>query len=139
MNKIYNQRICLVKNEGEVRITARSVFDKENSNVKDSTFLWLYNITIDNFTCNNIKLIFGRWEVYDKYGKSELEDKVLIDNPCIIKADQSFECTNVIRLFSDSGIIYGKYFFLNMDSNEEFSVDIHSVSLDNGSEKRNWN
>ncbi|XVN42844.1 MAG: ApaG domain [Candidatus Rickettsia vulgarisii] len=139
MSKIYNQRTCLIKNEGEVKVTAQSIFDKESSNTKDSAFVWLYNIKIDNFTYNNIKLISGRWEVYDKYGKSELEDKVLIDNPCIIKADQSFECTNVIRLFSDSGLIQGKYFFLNMDSNEEFSIDIQTVSLDNGSEKRNWN
>ncbi|WP_341763687.1 ApaG domain [Candidatus Tisiphia endosymbiont of Beris chalybata] len=123
----------------EVKITAQSTFDHLSSNIKESIFVWLYHITVDNYTANNIKLVSGRWEIFDKYGKAELEDKALINNPYIIKAEQSFEGTNIIRLFSDSGLIYGKYFFLNLETHEEFYVNIEAVSLDNIVEEKRWN
>lgn len=143
MNSIYTKNsksnLLLTQIPAEVQITPQSTFDLLNSNIKDSVFVWLYHIKVDNYTPHNIKLVSGRWEIFDKYGKAELEDKALINNPYIIKAEQSFEGTNIIRLFSDSGLIYGKYFFLNLHTNEEFSVNIEPVSLDNIIQEKSWN
>ncbi len=138
MTNIYTQRTLLMPKTG-VRVVADSTFDPVNSNIKDSLFIWLYNIKVENYTADNIKVISGRWEIFDKYGKAELEDKALFNNPYIIKSGQSSQSTNIIRLFSDSGIIYGKYFFLNLHTKEEFFVDIETVSLDNRLEEKSWN
>lgn len=138
MTNIYNHRTLLIPTPG-VRIIAESTFDQFNSNIKDSLFIWLYHIKVDNSTPDNIKVIRGRWDIFDRYGKAQLEDKALLNNHAIIKAGQSSQCTNIIRLFSNSGIIYGKYFFLNLQTNEEFFVDIETVSLDSILESTSWN
>lgn len=138
MTNIYNQQALLTPLLG-VKITAESTFDPSNSSIKDSIFIWLYHIKVVNYTADNIKVVSGRWEIFDKYGKAELEDKALLNNPYVIKSGQSSGCTNIIRLFSDSGIIYGKYFFVNILTDEEFFVNIEAVSLDSILEGKSWN
>jgi len=136
---IYSQRTWLLRNIGEIKITASSSFDPINSDVINNVFTWHYNITIDNFTPNNLRLIAGRWDVFDKYGKNELQDDVLSTSLIVINKGQSFECKNIVKLFSESGLIQGQYSFINLQSNQKIFVNIPTISLDRIIKEQQWN
>ncbi|QOD38741.1 Co2+/Mg2+ efflux protein ApaG [Candidatus Wolbachia massiliensis] len=114
-----------------VEVTVLPVYIEEQSIPYEDCYVWMYNVKIKNKSPSTIQLLSRYWQIIDYRGKvNEIVGVGVIGEQPVIKPGEVFKYTSGAYLNVPSGIMQGKYEFLNEESIKTFEVVIPPFSLD---------
>ncbi|MCV3769175.1 Co2+/Mg2+ efflux protein ApaG [Wolbachia endosymbiont of Dipetalonema caudispina] len=114
-----------------VEVTVLPVYIEEQSIPYENCYVWVYNVKIKNKGSSSIQLLSRHWQIIDYKGKvNEIAGVGVIGEQPVIKPGEIFKYTSGTYLNAPSGIMQGKYEFLNEESTKTFEVMIPPFSLD---------
>lgn len=109
----------------DIFVSVQPSYDVKTSFPSDNRFVFRYNIHIENRGVVPVKLLKRRWFIYDVgFGFTEISGDGVIGLQPELYPDQDFDYFSHVVLRSGIGVMYGDYLFFNLDTNEEFKVDI---------------
>ncbi|GFY79914.1 protein ApaG [Trichonephila inaurata madagascariensis] len=115
-----------------VEVTVLPIYIEEQSIPYENCYVWMYNVKIKNKSQSTIQLLSRHWQIIDYKGKiNEIAGVGVIGEQPVIKSGEVFKYTSGTYLNAPSGIMQGKYEFLNEESIKIFEVMIPPFSLDN--------
>ncbi len=114
-----------------IEIIVRPFFAKELSDKSNHKYVFIYKIAIKNHSPSSIQLISRKWHIIEKDGttNSTIGEGVVGQQP-IIEVNSEFEYASQAVLYTESGIMYGSYFFTNLSNSESIEAIIPAFSLD---------
>ena len=112
-----------------VSVKAKSKYISELSNIEDSNFYYLYEISIENKGEKRVKLLSRHWDIYNALGEQkEVDgDGVVGENP-IIKPGEIYKYKSYCPLSTEFGCMSGFYTMKDEDG-EIFKVNIPEFPL----------
>ncbi|WCR58019.1 Co2+/Mg2+ efflux protein ApaG [Wolbachia endosymbiont of Ctenocephalides felis wCfeJ] len=114
-----------------VEVTVLPIYIEEQSIPYENCYVWIYNVKIKNKGSSTIQLLSRHWQIIDYKGEvNEIAGVGVIGEQPVIKPGEVFKYTSGTYLNSPSGIMRGKYEFLNEESTKTFEVMIPPFSLD---------
>lgn len=114
-----------------VEVTVLPIYIEEQSIPYENCYIWMYNVKIKNKSQSTIQLLSRHWQIIDYKGKiNEIAGVGVIGEQPVIKSGEVFKYTSGTYLNVPSGIMQGKYEFLNEESIKIFEVMIPPFSLD---------
>lgn len=114
-----------------VEVTVLPVYIEEQSIPYENCYVWIYNVKIKNKSSSTIQLLSRHWQIIDYKGKvNEIAGAGVIGEQPVIKPGEVFRYTSGTYLKAPSGIMQGRYEFLNEESTKVFEVMIPPFSLD---------
>ncbi|MDD9331493.1 MAG: Co2+/Mg2+ efflux protein ApaG [Wolbachia sp.] len=114
-----------------VKVTVLPMYIEEQSIPYENCYVWMYNVRIKNQSQSTIQLLSRYWHIMDDKGKvNEIEGVGVVGEQPVIKSGEIFKYTSGAYLNAPSGVMKGKYEFLNEESTKTFEVIIPSFSLD---------
>ncbi|MCA4774312.1 Co2+/Mg2+ efflux protein ApaG [Wolbachia endosymbiont of Mansonella perstans] len=114
-----------------VEVTVLPVYIEEQSIPYENCYVWIYNVKIKNKSSSTIQLLSRHWQIIDYKGKvNEIAGAGVIGEQPVIKPGEVFRYTSGTYLNAPSGIMQGKYEFLNEENTKIFEVMIPPFSLD---------
>ncbi|BAP00151.1 Co2+/Mg2+ efflux protein ApaG [Wolbachia endosymbiont of Cimex lectularius] len=114
-----------------VEVTVLPVYIEEQSIPYENCYVWIYNVKIKNKSSSTIQLLSRNWQIIDYKGKvNEIAGAGVIGEQPVIKPGEVFRYTSGTYLNAPSGIMQGRYEFLNEESTKVFEVMIPPFSLD---------
>ncbi|MDR3132291.1 MAG: Co2+/Mg2+ efflux protein ApaG [Rickettsiales bacterium] len=114
-----------------VEVTVLPVYIEEQSIPYENCYVWIYNVKIKNKSSSTIQLLSRHWQIIDYKGKvNEIAGAGVIGEQPVIKPGEVFRYTSGTYLNAPSGIMQGRYEFLNEESTKVFEVMIPPFSLD---------
>ncbi|QMV46054.1 Co2+/Mg2+ efflux protein ApaG [Wolbachia pipientis] len=114
-----------------VEVTVLPVYIEEQSIPYENCYVWMYNVKIKNKSQSTIQLLSRHWQIIDYKGKiNEIAGVGVIGEQPVIKSGEVFKYTSGTYLNAPSGVMQGKYEFLNEESIKIFEVMIPPFSLD---------
>jgi ApaG protein len=113
-----------------VKISVKTEYSEEYSIPKKSSHVFIYYIEIENLTDRKIKLLKRRWEIFDfNSGKRIVEGEGVVGVKPVFQPGDVYSYNSACELLSQSGRMKGKYLFKDLDTNEEFWVDIPEFEM----------
>jgi len=120
-----------VETTNDIKVTVTPSYNLQGSNGGQNMYIWLYNVRIENFSDLTIQVLSRHWQIFDSSGKNEeIKGEGLVGYQPIIKPKEFFEYKSQVRLFSQSGLMRGEYFAVDLDSKHQFAIAIPAFSLD---------
>ena len=118
------------KTTHSIKISVVPEYDMKNSFPSDNRFVFKYYISIENLGDEPVKLLKRKWVIYDVgFGFTEvLGDGVIGLTPEILPGETFTYFSNVM-LRSGVGNMSGKYLLKNLNSDENFDVEIPKFNL----------
>ncbi|MDR2978618.1 MAG: Co2+/Mg2+ efflux protein ApaG [Rickettsiales bacterium] len=114
-----------------VEVTVLPVYIEEQSIPYENCYVWIYNVKIKNKSPSTIQLLSRHWQIIDYKGKvNEIAGAGVIGEQPVIKPGEVFRYTSGTYLNAPSGIMQGRYEFLNEENTKVFEVMIPPFSLD---------
>ncbi|QKX01953.1 Co2+/Mg2+ efflux protein ApaG [Wolbachia endosymbiont of Cruorifilaria tuberocauda] len=114
-----------------VEVTVLPVYIEEQSIPYENCYVWVYNVKIKNKGSSTIQLLSRHWQIIDYKGKiNEIAGIGVIGEQPVIKPGEVFKYTSGTYLNAPSGVMQGKYEFLNEENTKTFEVMIPPFSLD---------
>ncbi|QKX02552.1 Co2+/Mg2+ efflux protein ApaG [Wolbachia endosymbiont of Dirofilaria (Dirofilaria) immitis] len=114
-----------------VEVTVLPVYIEEQSIPYENCYVWVYNVRIKNKGSSAVQLLSRHWRIIDYKGKvNEVAGVGVIGEQPVIRPGEVFKYTSGTYLNAPSGIMQGKYEFLNEGSAKTFEVMIPPFSLD---------
>ncbi|WP_174525421.1 Co2+/Mg2+ efflux protein ApaG [Wolbachia endosymbiont of Nomada leucophthalma] len=114
-----------------VEVTVLPIYIEEQSIPYENCYVWMYNVKIKNKSQSTIQLLSRHWQIIDYKGKiNEIAGVGVTGEQPVIKSGEVFKYTSGTYLNAPSGIMQGKYEFLNEESIKIFEVMIPPFSLD---------
>ncbi|WP_353269997.1 Co2+/Mg2+ efflux protein ApaG [Wolbachia endosymbiont (group A) of Myopa testacea] len=114
-----------------VEVTVLPIYIEEQSIPYENCYIWMYNVKIKNKSQSTIQLLSRHWQIIDYKGKiNEIAGVGVIGEQPVIKSGEVFKYISGTYLNAPSGIMQGKYEFLNEESIRIFEVMIPPFSLD---------
>ncbi|XCA33442.1 MAG: Co2+/Mg2+ efflux protein ApaG [Wolbachia endosymbiont of Polyergus mexicanus] len=114
-----------------VEVKVLPIYIEEQSIPYENCYVWMYNVKIKNKSQSTIQLLSRHWQTIDYKGKiNEIAGVGVIGEQPVIKSGEVFKYTSGTYLNAPSGIMQGKYEFLNEESIKIFEVMIPPFSLD---------
>ncbi|WPY00365.1 ApaG-like Co2+/Mg2+ efflux protein [Candidatus Trichorickettsia mobilis] len=129
-----------IESTEDVRVSVQPEFYAEGSKIEQNSFVWLYSIRIENLSEIPIQVVGRHWQIFDANGKmEEVKGAGVVGQQPIIKPREVFEYTSQVRLFSSSGLMLGRYFAVNLATEQEFVINVPAFSLDINNDVRKIN
>ncbi|QMV47520.1 Co2+/Mg2+ efflux protein ApaG [Wolbachia pipientis] len=114
-----------------VEVTVLPIYIEEQSIPYENCYVWMYNVKIKNKSQSTIQLLSRHWQIIDYKGKiNEIAGVGVIGEQPVIRSGEVFKYTSGTYLNAPSGVMQGKYEFLNEESIKIFEVMIPPFSLD---------
>ncbi|MAH78727.1 MAG: Co2+/Mg2+ efflux protein ApaG [Rickettsiales bacterium] len=118
------------KEHHNIKVSVQSIYLEEHSEPSESSFLWAYQVKIENKSKDTVKLISRYWKIIDANGTTkEVEGQGVVGEQPVLAPGESFEYTSGTPLHTSSGLMHGSYFMKNIDG-PNFEVKIPAFSLD---------
>lgn len=115
----------------DVHVGINIHFLDEESNAEMTEFVWAYQIRIENLGEDTIQLLSRTWIITDEQGLSQvIQGEGVVGEQPILNAQDGFEYVSSVTLPTPSGVMYGRYTMLNLNTQEHFDVSIPAFSLD---------
>ena len=113
-----------------IRVSVKTDFLSDQSDVENKLWVWSYHILIENNGNNTVQLIDRYWKITDETGHvKEVNGSGVIGRQPSIKPGESFEYSSGTPLNKPSGFMFGNYKMIN-EKNESFFIDVPIFSLD---------
>jgi ApaG protein len=114
-----------------VRVTVNSFFLADQSDPRESKYVWAYRIRIENHSRESVQLLRRTWHITDARGRVQRVQGVgVIGQQPVLEPGEAFEYTSGTPLETPSGFMTGQYHMVAIDSGEAFDVAIPTFSLD---------
>ena len=120
-----------------IRVTVRPVFLEDQSDPDSATWVWAYQVQIENRGPETVQLLRRTWRITDAHGRIQVVqgDGVVGEQP-VLEPGDGFEYTSGTPLETPSGIMEGAYHMQVTLTREAFDVQIPAFSLDSPSPGR---
>ena len=120
-----------------IAVTVRTVFLEDQSDPENGTWVWAYQVRIENGGTETVQLLRRTWRITDERGRVQVVqgDGVVGEQP-VLEAGESFEYTSGTPLETPSGFMTGLYHMVATVSGEAFDVAIPTFSLDSPQTRR---
>jgi ApaG protein len=118
------------ENTNDIVVTVKPQYDGDTKDYGKIKFVFTYNITIQNTSPNAVKLISRKWIIFDSIGSKHMVqgDGVVGLQPEILP-NEFFEYTSWCPLDSNAGYMVGSFKMKNLDTLEEFEINIPKFNL----------
>ncbi len=113
-----------------IKVSVVPEYDPKNSYPSENRYVFKYYITIENVGDFAIKILKRKWLIFDTgFGYTEIiGDGVIGLTPEILSRDYFTYFSNVM-LRSGVGNMSGKYLVKNLNTDEDFEIDIPKFNL----------
>ena len=114
-----------------IRVTVRAIYLEDQSEPDDNTYVWAYQVRIENHRPDTVQLLRRTWKITDARGRIQVVegDGVVGEQP-VLEPGEGFEYTSGTPLETPSGIMVGLYHMVATTSGETFDAEIPAFSLD---------
>ncbi len=114
-----------------VRIRVRTLYLEDESEPEDNSWVWAYEVRIENHGTEAVQLLRRTWRITDARGRVQVVhgDGVIGQQPRL-EPGEAFEYTSGTPLGTPSGFMGGAYHMVVTASGEAFDAAIPSFSLD---------
>lgn len=120
----------------DIKISAETAFQGHGATTSDCFSVWSYDIQIENMGKSPIMILRRYWKLIDEMGlMREITGDGVVGQKPVIHPGEVFQYTSYANIRAGSGMMYGKYYALDLDSGEEIELDIPAISLDSPKEK----
>lgn len=113
-----------------IKVTVVPEYDQKNSYPSDNRYVFKYFITVENIGTFPIQILRRQWQIYDVgYGFTDVSGEGVIGLTPEILPNEYFTYFSNVMLRSGVGNMKGKYTLLNLETDEEFEVEIPKFEL----------
>ena len=113
-----------------VRISVRTNFRADLSQIEHSSYFFNYTIDIENHNSYSVQLLSREWYIFDSLGKPTIvQGEGVIGEQPVLKSGEQFNYTSGSEIRSEFGYMEGVYIFKNVASGETFTVKIPTFQL----------
>ena len=113
----------------EIKITTRTAFVPEQSDVNSGHFVFAYTITIHNLGSVPAQLVSRHWIITDSNNKvQEVKGMGVVGEQPLLRPNESFEYTSGTAIATPVGTMRGSYQMKAADG-EEFDAPIPEFTL----------
>ena len=114
-----------------VMIRVRTLYLEDESEPDDNSYVWAYEVRIENGGVEEVQLLRRTWRITDARGRVQVVqgDGVVGEQPSL-QPGESFEYTSGTHLPTSSGFMGGEYHMVVTSSGEAFDAAVPSFSLD---------
>ena len=107
-----------------IRVSVKTDFLSDQSDVENKLWVWSYHILIENNGNNTVQLVDRYWKITDETGHvKEVNGSGVIGRQPSIKPGESFEYSSGTPLNKPSGFMFGNFRMIN-EKNESFFIDV---------------
>lgn len=126
-------------NNHKISISVKSIYLEEHSEPNEDSFLWAYQVKIENKSKKTVKLLKRHWKIIDANGNlKEVKGDGVVGEQPVLEPGETFEYTSGTPLQTNSGLMHGSYYMKSSDG-LNFEVKIPAFSLDIPNSKKNLN
>ena len=123
-NKIYTAVTEMIS------ISVQPRYEAEESNPAIGKFIYSYQVTIENNSFVNVKLLSRHWYIIDSIQiRREVKGEGVIGKQPILAPGGTFQYVSWCPLNSPIGKMYGNYVFVNLSERATFKVLIPEFLL----------
>jgi len=114
-----------------ITVRVRPIFLDDQSDPAENTWVWAYQVQIENGGAETVQLLRRTWRITDAHGRVQTVhgDGVVGEQPTL-EPGEAFAYTSGTPLETPSGIMQGQYHMVRTLSGEPFDVEIPAFSLD---------
>ncbi len=113
-----------------VLVRVRTAYLEDQSEPEEGTWVWAYEVRIENQGSEAVQLLRRTWRITDARGRTQVvEGPGVVGKQPRLEPGQAFEYTSGTPLQTSSGIMAGAYHMVSA-SGEAFDADIPTFSLD---------
>ncbi len=118
------------KMTSNIKVSVIPEYDSKNSYPSENRYVFKYNITIENDGNFPIKILKRKWLIFDVgFGYTEIIGDGVIGLTPEIPVSENFAYFSNVMLRSGVGNMSGKYLVRNMETDENFEIDIPEFNL----------
>ena len=123
----------------DVIVRVAPEFLAEQSNPRDSRFIWAYTIEIDNQSGQDLTVTDRFWQIADSSGQvQEVRAAGVVGETPMVKSGETFRYTSGAPLTAPSGMMRGSY-TMRTESGESFDIVVPTFLLDSPHEGHCFN
>lgn len=113
-----------------IKVSVVPEYDAKNSYPSENRYVFKYYITIENVGDFPIKILKRKWLIFDTgFGYTEVVGDGVIGLTPEINPNDNFTYFSNVMLRSGVGNMTGKYLVKNLDTSENFEIDIPIFNL----------
>ncbi len=113
-----------------IKVSVVPEYDSKNSYPSENRYVFKYNITIENDGDFPIQVLKRKWLIFDVgFGFTEIIGDGVIGLTPEIPVNENFTYFSNVMLRSGVGHMSGKYLVRNMETDENFEIDIPKFNL----------
>lgn len=118
------------KMTSNIKVSVTPEYDSKNSYPSENRHVFKYNITIENDGSFAIKILKRKWLIFDVgFGYTEIIGDGVIGLTPEIPISENFTYFSNVMLRSGVGNMSGKYLVKNMETQENFEIEIPKFNL----------
>ncbi|ALR30514.1 magnesium transporter [Chryseobacterium sp. IHB B 17019] len=118
------------KMTSNIKVSVTPEYDSKNSYPSENRYVFKYNITIENDGSFAIKILKRKWLIFDVgFGYTEIIGDGVIGLTPEIPISENFTYFSNVMLRSGVGNMSGKYLVKNMETQENFEIEIPKFNL----------
>ncbi|GAA4166450.1 Co2+/Mg2+ efflux protein ApaG [Chryseobacterium ginsenosidimutans] len=118
------------KTTSNIKVSVIPEYDSKNSFPSENRYVFKYSITIENVGNFPIKILKRKWLIFDVgFGYTEIIGDGVIGLTPEIPSNENFAYFSNVMLRSGVGNMSGKYLVKNMETQENFEIDIPKFNL----------
>lgn len=108
-----------------VQISVETYYQPDYSNPVSGEYMFAYRILIENHNNFTIQVLRREWSIFDSNGEyREVQGEGVVGQQPVILPSKSFQYVSGCNLRTEMGKMFGKYLVENVDSKEQFFVNI---------------
>jgi len=120
-----------------VAVTVQTVYLAEQSDPEAGTWVWAYQVRIENQGLDAVQLLSRTWRITDAYGRVQtVEGPGVVGKQPKLAPGEAFEYTSGTPLGTASGFMSGFYHMVVSATGEAFDAEIPPFSLDSPTQAR---
>lgn len=123
----------------DVIVRVEPEFLAEQSNPRDSRFIWAYTVEIDNQSGRDLTVTDRFWQIADSRGQvQEVRAAGVVGETPMVKSGETFRYTSGAPLTAPSGMMRGSY-TMRSECGESFDITVPTFLLDSPHEGQSFN
>jgi ApaG protein len=113
-----------------IKVSVVPEYDSKNSYPSENRHVFKYNIVIENKSDFPVKIMKRKWLIFDVgFGFTEVVGDGVIGLTPELQSGEIFTYFSNVMLRSGVGNMSGKYLLRNLETNEDFEIDIPKFNL----------
>ena len=120
-----------------VVVSVQTAYLTEQSDPEAGTWVWAYQVRIENQGAETVQLLRRTWRITDARGRMQtVEGPGVVGKTPTLEPGDAFEYTSGTPLGTASGFMSGLYHMVVLATGEAFDADIPTFSLDAPAQSR---